>query len=160
MFSAAAITSCGVTPEQAAEYNDKIIHEQKAVDEKEIALKDAIYDWTNVDGMKKAYAAYMAQVTTSIDVVKKLEKFDGSTSFADAAAKLFDSYKSYGDKEYKDWIDLYSLPEGSFTATEEDKVKELKETVNSGLDLEFEKFKLAQDAFAAKYKLELTQKDI
>lgn len=159
MFSAAALTSCGVTPQDAAEYNDKIIAQQSAVYDKEIALMNAMKDYTNQDGIKKAHEELISQSGTSIETVKKMDKFDGNTTFADAAVTLFETYKGLAVKEYKELIELYSLSDEEFTEEKEARADELIDAIDNGVTDGINKFKSAQEAFAAKYNIELVQKD-
>ena len=160
MLSAAAITSCGVTSQQAVEYNDKIIHEQTIVYNKELALMEAMKNYKDMEGMKKAQDELINSSKSSIQVIKNLDKFDGSTEFADAAIIFLETYKGFAEKEYNELIELYSLPQEDYTEEKENRANELFDIIEKAVDTSIQKFGLAQDAFATKYKIELVDKDV
>ncbi|MEI6764274.1 MAG: hypothetical protein WCM76_01460 [Bacteroidota bacterium] len=151
------VMSCGPTSDQAIAYNDKIIDQQVAIINKMDGLNTSFKDWSNKEGMDKAYAEAIKQVEVSITEVTAMDAFDKNTEFKEGALSLFKVYKSVLDNEYKEMVALYKLPDNLFTKEQEDKWTSLSEQALNKMDNGLNELKPIQSKFAEKYKFEINK---
>jgi hypothetical protein len=146
--------ACKPSRQEAVEYSDRIINQQKAVHQKELQMLEALEDSTAVQG---AYEAYMRQVRTAIDSVQKLEAFDGQTSFKDAALALFNTYRVAGETQYREVVKLMKKSDAQLTLEDKERASELLQDVREKLNSEVADLDSAQDHFAKQYNIELEE---
>ncbi len=154
------LSSCGPTPEEAAAYNDSIVTVQLEIDVKINALIESYHNYIDEDiqtteGIEKAYNDAMAQVDKSIQTVAGMENFAESSELKDDATKLFGTYKSLLENEYKEMMQLYALPDSSYTQEHDEKWENLNSSSISKTKEAIELFVKAQQKFVTKYKLAL-----
>lgn len=157
LFSLAVVmmlVSCGPTPEQAAEYNDKIIDQQISIVDKIDALVES-YQYYIPEDMDKAWNEALNQANKGIEAINALEKFDGSTDFKEAALELFNSYKAVLENQHKEMVRIYKIPDEQFTEEHYNQWDKLAEEADKKMEEAFDKFGDAQDKFAKKYQLVL-----
>lgn len=148
--------SCGPTKEDAINYNDKIIKEQKKVIDKENDLIGYIKG-ASLTRLDEKYNSLSKQIDESTEVVKKMEAFDGKTDFKDATLELFLTYRSVVDKEYKAWMINLKTPGDKVDQKILDEENDLVQAINEKLDKAQSDFTKAQYDFAAKYKFEISK---
>lgn len=153
-----AFTACAPTKEEAISFNDKIINEQVLIIDKINLLFDALDDYTDHAGTDLAYSEALKQLETGTDVVSKLPKFGGSTEFRDEALKLFATYKSVLQNEFKKMIALSKLPDEQYLQQEEEEYKSLNKMASEKMDDGLQELNAIQREFAAKYKFEIEKK--
>lgn len=151
---AMVMTSCGPTPQQAVDYNDKIIAEQSLIDASLSVFIEALQDG-DIEEIEETYADAVKQNEIGTDVVSKMEDFDGKTDLKDAALKLFDVYKSLLENEYKEMVDIKKLPDNKVTDEVVEKWEDLAEKSSEELDRGMEILKTAQVEFSVKYRFTL-----
>lgn len=160
LMFAVTLVSCGPTTDEAIDYNDLIIDEQSAIDDKEVLLINSLAaEDASAESMKKALADFDAQVASGIEKLKGLSKFDDTTVFADAALKLFVLYDGVAKNEYKQVVEIYSKED--YTEEDLDLADKLLDAIDEKLDGEMKTFQDVQKNFAAKYnfKIEEDKKD-
>lgn len=150
--------SCGPTTDQAIDYNEKIINQEKAVVESEGKLIDGLYDSdASLEDVELQRTLLLATVTGAQAVVIEEGKFDEENKFGEAAKSLFATYHDVTKNEYKEVIEL--LGKEDYTEEDDARVEELLGTIDEKLDSEMEKFTVAQEDFAAKYNFELEDEE-
>ena len=146
--------SCGPTKEEAKEYNDYIIAHQDSV-ATSINELNTSYSTYLLETINLSYEKALSQANTSRVAVAKMEKFDKTTEYKDAALKMFDAYKSLIEVEHKEIVRLYSIPNDIFSPQDFQKLEELTELSNSKMTKMVEVFSKEQEFFAKKYHLNL-----
>ncbi len=147
--------------ESAVDYNNRIIEHQQAIVYKIDRLKKAIdnYDILPADEavkvMNVAYDSALFRIDSGLKYIKKVEDFRGDKSLRDGAENLFNDYKNIIEKDYKQIIELYKIPDEMFTKEDVQTLDSLLETSNAKLEKSFKDFKDIQKEFAKKYDLEL-----
>jgi hypothetical protein len=138
LFTAAALTSCGPTSEDAINYNDSLINEINKViqaDNKFVEAEDK-----GGDEMKSAHQSLIQQVNTALENIKKVGPFDKKSDFLDASVKYLTTYKGVVENEYKQMVDISSKPDDQ--KTEDDDA-----AYNKAQDASRDKMKTAEDEF-------------
>ena len=153
------LNSCAPTKQDAMNYNDKIIKEQKKIVqcEKEFinAVKENLVKGATLENILKELST---QVDESKKIIDGLEKFDKKTDFKDAALKFIAAYRDAVDNEYKAWLKNLKIPDELVTDEVIYQEDELVHAINRKLDKANNEFLDAQKEFAAKYKFKLTEK--
>ena len=147
--------ACAPSTEQAMKYNDKLTEQQTLISKKIEDLNDT-YDNYIAEEMNAAHKAALEQLEKSTKIIKKLKPFDEDKVFKKTALELFTVYKSVLENEHKRIIELLVLPDDKYKKEE---VKEFETVRNSSIekiDVEVDKLVKAQEAFAKKYKFEIT----
>jgi hypothetical protein len=155
-FAAAlTFTACSPTPEEARIYNDELIALENPLSQKEEAFIDMLSADKSVDDLKKAYAELVKQSDEAVAGVEKIQGFDNSTSFRDAAKEYFTTIKSIVNNEYKSILELASKNPEEITEEDSKKYEELLDVVQKKSDKVLTKIQAEQTAFAAKFKFEI-----
>ncbi len=148
-----AFNSCGPTPNDAVEYNDKIIAQQNRIVKKEDAFLTALEG--SAADMKAAYDSLIGQVAASISATAALGEFDGKKDFMDASIKMLNLYKGVVETDYKVLVDILSKSQDEITDADQ-------ETYNAAIQSADEKLKKAnqdledaQNAFSKAYKFDI-----
>lgn len=147
--------ACKPTQQQAVEYSDRIINQQRAIDQREREMISSLEDSTAVEA---AYAAYMQQVQASLDTVGNLEEFGHNTAFRDAAIKLFTAYKEVGEKEYREVVSIMKKSDDRITEDDKQRVNNLLNKITIKLNTELAELNRAQEAFAKEYQVQIEEK--
>jgi hypothetical protein len=148
ILSCCLLASCGPGSGAAAEYNDAIITEQNKVANKGEAFYAAMD--LSKEELQKAFAAFCAQVDSSISLTKELGPFDGKTEFLDAAMHSLELYRSICGEEYKLLVETLSKPEDEISEEDTEKyhaaIKAVEEKLNPVMDqLDAAQLKFAQE---------------
>jgi hypothetical protein len=154
LFISSLLVSCGPSTDDAVKYNDALVSEQTKVFEKESALIEAISK-NMPEKFDVLLAELSVQVDSSADAVKKMNAFDGKSDLKDAALKVFATYRSVVDSNYRDMIKYAKTPDSLYTQEDDDKVIELSKKIDDKLNKAVEDFVSLQKSFAGKYKFEL-----
>jgi hypothetical protein len=150
--------SCKPTPQQAADFNNKIIDQTDAVI---TAYNQFIKTWQryefgdpDLSEMKGDFKELQDQIKTSMEEISNLKKFDGKNEFKDAATEYLGSYKSVVEKEWSQIMDLLKKGEdfGKSDASKCDKLAKAIDEQTGDADSKFFKF---QKDFAKKYNFKL-----
>lgn len=156
LFFAIFFTSCAPTKEEAMNYNDNIIKEQKKVinAENELirAIKNKDIDVIVLDGL---YKGLSNQINESTAQLEKMDKFDGKTDFKDAALTLMKKYREVVNTDYKAWMDNLKIPLDKLTDADISQEKIIVADINRKLNNANADFVNAQKDFALKYKFQL-----
>lgn len=149
-----ALWSCKPTRQQALEYSEKIINQQKAIHRREQQLIASLEDSTAV---QTAYYSYMRQVQVSLDSVLTLGAFDDDPVFREAAVKLFIAYRTAGDNEYREVVDIMKRSDASLSDVDKEYVRQLLYDVRQKLNREVAQLDSVQEDFAKRYDIELEE---
>ena len=102
------LQSCNSKPTMTpVEYNDTIIKEQAKIIELMFDLVAKIE--TDLDGCEAVRLKTIIQCDSSIQLVSKMEPFDGDVTMRNTALDLFKFYKKAYEKEYKEMIQILQL---------------------------------------------------
>jgi hypothetical protein len=159
-FAAALVLSaCSPSPEDARVYNDEIIGLEHPLSEKENAFIDILSSDKSAEDMKKAYDELVKQSDEAVASIEKVQIFDNSTAFRDAAKEYFTTVKTYVNNEYKSILELASKNPEEVTEEDAKKYEELQAAVSEKSEKALAKVQTEQAAFAAKYKFDI-EKDV
>jgi hypothetical protein len=154
LISVFSIVSCGPSPKEAAEYNDKIVNTQAHIVQKLDSL-DAVmatYDSKKIDLSIKSTKK---TVDAGIESVTKLGDFDGKSDFKNAAVKYFKTVKSVLDSEYTAINKVIMIPDSMYGPKEEDIFNKMKESYEKRLSESLQEFAGVQQDFAKSYNVEI-----
>jgi hypothetical protein len=129
------------------EYNDTIIKEQAKIIELMFDLVAKIE--TDLDGCEAVRLKTIVQCDSSIQLVSKMEPFDGDASMRNTALDLFKFYKKAYENEYKEMIEILQLKD-KITSDDMARMTSLNDELakkETSLDSSFQG---AQAAFAKK----------
>ena len=152
------VTSCKPSKEDAINYNDKIIREQKKIVQSEKELIEAIkQDLTKGSTLETLLKELSDQIDASKKIIEEMKDFDGKSDFKDAALTFLKSYKDVCDNEYTKWLKNLKIPEDQVTEDVLYEEEELVHAINRKLDKTNTEFLNAQKDFAAIYQIKLTE---
>jgi len=108
---ALSIVACTSRAEKAANYNDRIIGQQKAIVEA-LVLMDSAFSDTNASKELVGYqfAHLQAQVKHAILGLDSIGPFQQDPSLQLSAKELFRSYEQFIDVDYKKLVEIKLLP--------------------------------------------------
>lgn len=150
------LSACAPTKEDAMNYNDKIIQEQKKIVQSEKELISAIkQNLTKGSTLEDLLDELSTQVDASIKVVEELGNLGKDASFKDAAIAFLTTYKDVVDNEYEDWLKNLRTPDELITENVLYEEEELVHAINRKLDKANNLFLDAQKEFATKYDFRL-----
>lgn len=152
VIAALMLVACKPSPQQAMEYNDKIIAEQikiQNLDNEVLAALDEVDSTLGETKLKN----YLEQIKASTEIVSKMEKFDGKDDFKNEALSFFAMYKAIGEMEY---TQMLALVKGSERGEEvQQRYEALRQTMSDKYKAAHDKFDEAQKKFAGEYKFQL-----
>ncbi|MDQ7778134.1 MAG: hypothetical protein RDV41_00285 [Planctomycetota bacterium] len=140
----------GSKTDKAVAYNDKIVAQQARI----VKAMTDVFNADDPSVMGQRLDAAIPVIDDAIKTVKAMDAFEGNTELRDTAVKLFEFYKSIGDVDYREMIEIGKKgPEPS----EEDqkRMMAIQEDVSQReevLDAEMER---VQAAFASKHDFQL-----
>lgn len=151
-----AFTSCGPGSFQGAEYSNKIVNEQVKVTDKYNAFMIAVND-TSVNASannKKNLKILLDQISESKNTVKNMEKFDGSSEFADSCLSQFSVFEDAAKNEYTEILTIY---DGVYDDAAAEKSGALFKSAEEKIDASLLSFSKSQESFAKKYNITLQE---
>lgn len=143
-----------VTFSTAEEYNNYIVDLQLESVKSIMLFSDACAEG-NRHQMLDSYEHFELQTMLSLEQIKKLSDFNGSTELRDAAIKLFGFYVEISQNEYKQILDV--LLQSDYSEQDDITVDSLIKVVfvkEEACDSEFEK---AQNKFAKDNALQMVK---
>lgn len=151
------LVACKHTPtaEEARKYNDDLIGIEHPLSEKENTFIDQLSGGKTAEEIKTAYEALVKQSKEAVDAANKMEGFDNSTAYLDAAKEYFKTINSITENEYKEMAALASKTQEEITEADSKKYEELVTAVQEKSDKLLEKIQSEQKVFADKYKFEI-----
>jgi len=151
------LMSCGPSKEQAMDYNDKIINEQKKIIKAENDLIKAIKkSYVTVDMLEMMLDDLSVQIDDSKKVVEGMKDLGKDTEFKDATLAFLNTYKEVVGNEYKAWLMNLRIPDENVTSEVLLEEEELIYNINKKLDKANNAFTDAQKIFADKYQFKLS----
>jgi len=153
---AVTLFACGPTTEQAIDYNDAIIAEQKLVLNKENQLINIIAN-NQQDQINSMHKELLDQIDNSIRTVNELKGHSKFNGFRDATLALFKVYKEVVEGEYAEVIKIAQLPDEEYTKEADDKIMEVSGQIDSKLEKALNDFGDAQEKFAEELDFQLKE---
>jgi len=152
---ALSIVACTSRAEKAANYNDRIIGQQKAIVEA-LVLMDSAFSDTNASKELVGYqfAHLQAQVKHAILGLDSIGPFQQDPSLQLSAKELFRSYEQFIDVDYKKLVEIKLLPAESVNVAIVDTNFAVQERIFMQSKIAQERFYKAQEEFGKKYNLE------
>jgi len=143
----------GVPKKTALEYNEYIIGEHNKI---MIKMLDFSKAFESGEGrrMEHSLNIMQKQIKSSIEMLSKLEPYEGDDKFKEAALELFEFYDSISDDEFQEMADIQKK-KGSQTIEDRDRMNELSRGVaekEKVLDMNLYN---AERAFASKHSAQL-----
>lgn len=149
------VSSCMSRAEKAADYNDRIIGEQKEIINA-LVVMDSTFGDTNatreVVGLN--YANLQASVKKAILGLDSIGPFQQDPSLQLSAKELFRSYEQLIDFDYKKLVEIKLLPAESVDVAIVDSNFAVQERIFMQSKVAQERFYKAQEEFGKKYNLE------
>jgi hypothetical protein len=159
--AAFVLNSCTPGPDEARAYNDTIIGLENPLAEKETAFIDMLSADKASEEMKKAYDDLVKQSDEAMAGIEKVEAFDNSAAFRDAAKEYFATFRQIVHNEYKSILELASKNPDDITDDDSKKYEDLLVSVQDKSEKALAKIQNEQTAFATKYKFEIEkEKDV
>jgi hypothetical protein len=149
------LSACSPSAEDARIYNDELIALENPLSQKEEAFIGLLSADTKPEDLKKAYDDLVKQSDEAVAGVEKIQGFDNSTAFRDAAKEYFTTIKEIVSNEYKTIVELASKSAEEVTEEDSKKYEELLDAVQQKSDKVLAKIQAEQAAFAAKFKFEI-----
>jgi hypothetical protein len=149
------LISCGDKQGKAFTYNDELVGQQVAINNKIEKLLDCCKKYQKTEEIDTAYCDVLKQLKEGTDIVTKMDAFDGKTDFRDATLKMFGVYQSLLEKEFKEIIEICKLPDDQYTKEKQSRCNELEEQIMTKIDYELKVLNVAQYEFMKKYKLDI-----
>ncbi|MDF1547878.1 MAG: hypothetical protein P1P88_08640 [Bacteroidales bacterium] len=149
----ALIYSCGPTPEQARQFNDDVIEQQKAVMVaiNELEAANSTFDPQQIE---PKLAAAAKQIDESLAILKKMKNIDEETDFFPLTIELIEMFKAQVDNEYKKILEQYKLSDEEYS---EETTNAILKSIDDAYNPLAEKFFASQQKFADKYGFELEE---
>jgi hypothetical protein len=155
-FSAAImLNACSPSAEEARTYNDNLIALEHPLTAKENTFLDLLSASKAPEELKKAYDDLVKQSEESLAGAEKMEGFDNSTAYRDAAKEYFSTIKGIVNNEYKAIVELASKNPEEVTDEDSKKYEELITAVQEKSEKVLTKIQAEQTSFASKYKFEI-----
>jgi hypothetical protein len=111
-------------------------------------------DFADHSGMDTAYARAGETLISVTQNLKEMKDFNGDAGYRDTAVILINNYQAILDKEMKEMIRLYKLPDTAYTMVKKDTFSLIQTKVLSRLEKELRVLKSAQWNFAVRYDFE------
>ncbi len=142
----------------AVVYNDFIVEEQAKIGEAIMEFTNSFSDEDLSEArVRQTYQELLDIIAATVTKIEELKGFGGSTKLRDASLQLFLFYDRIVKNQYKELLELMLKP--AFEAADEDRYRELVDSITSeeaGYD---EKFAEAQGEFAEKYNIQLVTEE-
>jgi hypothetical protein len=145
------------TKEQAIDYNDKVVADQKKMLILEDFFVTAIINDLGGDTIKLEYEIYCDYLQFTLDKYSKMKKFDSKDTFRKAIIELLTNFQKAATTEYKEMLDIYSIPTEELTDTHFNRWTELSEIVDKKENEYNDAFLEAQKVFAKEYDFSLSE---
>jgi hypothetical protein len=146
-----------ITFSTAEEYNNYIIDLQletiKSIQQFSDACSEGI-----PQQMKFTFEEFQIQTQTSIEKLKKLGDFNGSTELRDEAMKLFEFYADIAKYEYKQILEI--LLKSDYSEQDDITVDSLIKVVAEKEDIMDNSFEKAQKKYAQDNELEMVKSQL
>ena len=153
------VFACNTKPttDEALAYDDKIIHEQGAIQDSFNAFEETLLTYVPEE-MEAALADALAQTEKSLKILKECEEFDKKTELRDAAIDFAEMYKDLAENEYVALVANYSLPDSLYSEEVEENCNLLLTSIDEKYTKVFDKMAKAQQDFADAYGFEINKK--
>ena len=149
-----SLVSCSYDSGKAFKYNDELVGQQVAINNKIERLFDSFK--THVpEEMDTAYSNAVLRLKEGTDSVSKMDAFDGKTDLRDATLDLFKVYQSVLDNEFKEIIGINKLPDDQYTKEKENRCKDLEDQIMHKIDIGLAKLNIVQEEYMKQNKLDL-----
>jgi hypothetical protein len=149
------VQSCASRAERAAEYNDRIVGEQKLIVDA-LVVMDSTFSDTNAtkEWVDLNYANLQAHVKRAILALDSIGPFQADPSLQLSAKELFRSYEGLVDFEYKKLVEIKLLPAESVYVAIVDSNLAVQQRIFMQSKIAQDRFYKAQEEFGKKYNLE------
>jgi len=155
LFVTSVLVACMSRAEKAAQYNDRIVGEQKQVVDA-LVVMDSTFSDTNAtkEWVEMNYANLQLRVKRAILSLDSIGPFQEDPSLQLSAKELFRSYEALVDFEYKTLVEIKLLPVESVDIAIVDSNLAVQERIFMQSKIAQERFYKAQEEFGKKYNLE------
>lgn len=151
-----ALASCKPSPKTAADYNDKIMSEQKKVVQKYDELLET-YDTYVASKMDNALLEFESQVDESIAKIQEVEPISGGETLKNSVLEYLDVYKNVAKNDAQELVRMYKVPENEFTGEMRVQWDTKYKEVDTRLKAADKKLLAIQSAFAQDFNLKLSK---
>ncbi len=152
------LVSCGITPDEAAHYNLRIVGIQIDVKYKVDDLEKA-FNTFDSDVVDIALGKAIEQTEMSLRNLNRIYCIEEDSVFHTATENFFNTYLETLNNEYTQMYKLYLIPDDEYGNEKQKQFEKLKDKKNKNLRTAFEKFAKTQKQFALKYNVKLVDID-
>lgn len=154
----AILASCKPTTNEAVKYNDSIIEIIDAVTKAQNNFLLQV-DGHNSDSLKITHTLFVNVTANALSKASKLESFDKSTTFADAAKSYVNEINFLANIEAKKLVELIAQDSTDFSEEQAAEIKKTAETYDAKYNIAYTKINEAQKVFSKKYGFMLLNKE-
>ena len=149
-----ALCACGPTKQDAANFNNALMAEQKAVLEKYDAFKES-FDTYLPEKMDNSKAELIAQLKKSQQIVENTDAIAGGENLKQATADYIATCLDVATQEGVELVRIYKVPENEFTEQLRDEFDGIMRNAETKVLEAHKKLNDAQEDFANKNGLKL-----
>lgn len=154
---ATLLVGCKPSTDEAIAYNDKIMGIVNKLTDTHNAFLNQI-DGHNIDSLKITQDVFSKTAKVSVEEASKIEGFNDSKEFSDAAVTYFKTMSAMVDNEAKQLVDVMSKDSTQITEQDVVKVQELATKFDAIYEKSFNELEKKQEAFAKEWKFKLEAK--
>ena len=146
--------ACKPSVRSAAEYNNQLVRHQTKVGETQKELFTIFKDG-KPDEMKQVLNRFKSRIREIADSVANLPAFDGKDDFKKATLVYLEQLNSVAENECSEIVNLYSLPDTTYSDIHEKKVIVLRELINEKTEKALNELGEKQQKFAQEYHFKI-----
>lgn len=154
---ATLLVACKPSTDEAIAYNDKIMGIVNKLTDTHNAFLYQI-DGHNIDSLKITQEVFSKTAKVSVEEASKIEGFNNSKEFSDAAVNYFKTMSAMVDNEAKQLVEVMSKDSTQITEQDVAKVQELATKFDAIYEKSFNELEQKQQKFATEWKFKLEAK--
>jgi len=149
------LVACGPTKDQAIEFNDQIVKDQKNALLLAENLMSSIYDWDGVQAAKDL-KSFQNGISDMIKKYEEMKKFDKEDEFRTAMISLLKVIEKSNDG-FEGIVELMEEYPDPSVLTDDDafEIEDIMDDIFDTIDVENKIFLRVQESFAKKYEFPL-----
>jgi hypothetical protein len=156
LISILFFNSCKPSGKAAAQYNNKIVHQQVRIGTLQKEMFQ-VFSSQKADEMKVVLDKFKQGVKAVSDSVAALPAFDGKEEFKKETLNYFDQMNKIADNECATIVKLYQIPDSLYTDADEKKVQDLLNAMNEKTKSALKNLEQVQQKFSLEYNFEVSK---
>ena len=128
------------------------VTDKKDKNDKEVKIANKALDM--------AFANFCLQISTSINQIEGIGKFDNSATLHDAALDMLTEYKTVSEQEYPALIAIVKIPDAEYTNEHDTKFFDLSDSIDNKLQRKISAYIQQVKLFSQEYNFELEKDSV